>query len=190
MEYQAYTTKEEVENYLGVTIDASLNTQIATWIKAITLQIDKMANRDIYKTLPEGETVTYKYDGDGTNIVLIKDCHTITEVRVGDMVVEPLQYPSNKPYVSRLILEDMIFPKGNQNVEVDATHSMAKELPEDIKLAATVMVAGIYNNRNSAGKVGTTERIGSYQVTYHNNAQVTDFETAKMAINGYKRIAI
>lgn len=184
--YAPYTTKADIEDYIGKTIDDVSDTSIDAWIKAMTLQIDKISNRDIYKT----GTDTYKYDGDGTGITLIKDCHTITEVRVDDNPVAVLEYPSNKEYTSRIVLEGFFFSKGLQNVEVDAIHSMSKTLPEDIKFACTVLVAGIYNNRNSSGKEGTTEKIGNYSITYHSKKELTDLETAKLAISGYKRLAL
>lgn len=190
MEYKPYTTKEKVEAYLGVEIDNSLNVLVNAWIKAASQQIDKWANRDIFRALPEAGTVTYKYDGDGSNLTLIKDCHSITEVRVNGVIRTPLEYPTNKRYVSRLMFDGEVFGVGKQNVEVDATHCMAQELPEDIELAATMLVAGIHNSRKFAGKEGTTEKIGNYSISYSDESKGAEIESAKSIAHSYRRISL
>lgn len=190
MSQKPYTTREAVANYLGITIPSGLNAQVDEWILAMSEYADNIANRVLYQT----DSSTFKYDGDGSNLMVIKDCTGITEVKI-DGSVMPLdkvsQYPQNKGYTSRIALSDGYrFSKGLLNVSVTAKHGMSATLKEDVKLAVTVLVAGIYNARNSQGKVGTTERIGNYSITYREASQKTDYETAKATLSSYRRVAL
>lgn len=179
-----YTDRATVEAYAGVS--TVTNDQMTAFIKAMSLYIDAYCNRNIFAD----EVSTYLYDGDYSDILLIKDVCEIESVKISDVAVEYLTYPANKPYASRLALSSSKFPRGRQNVAVRGIQAMNAELPADIQFACTVLVAGILNARNSQGKVGTTERIGAYSVTYRDEAQQTDFATAKVTLSAYKRIAL
>lgn len=181
-----YTTKTAIENWLLKDIDASFDDQITEWIKAMSNQMDLITKRNLYRT----EEETYKYDGDGSSILHIKDCHTITEITLNDSVVEPVQYPANKPYTSRIVLEDKIWTKGLQNVTVTAIQSMNVDLPEDIKFACTVLVGGLINTQILGVKKGSTERIGNYSITYKDDQQFADYNRAMSILKRYSRIAL
>jgi hypothetical protein len=181
-----YTTKQAVENYLGVTIASGLNSQIDEWIDAMSRYIDGACNRVIFND----EEDDFSYDGDGSNSLIIKDCVDIEDVTIDGSSVEFFAYPANTPYKTQIKLESGVFPKGMQNVVVTAIQAHSKTLPNDVKFACTVLVAGIYNARNSVGKVGTTERIGNYSISYHTKEQKSDYETAKATLSAYRRIAI
>lgn len=181
-----YTDKSTIENYLLKNIDSSYSTQIDSWIKAMSLYIDKVCNRVIYTDTPE----TFKYDGDGTNSLVIKDCNTITSIKVNGTETEVFKYPANKPYTNEIKLEMGIFPKGMQNISISAKQSLTSSLPEDIKLACTILVAGIINNQIFREKSGVSESIGDYAVTYQSKEQINDFNSVKMILSTYKRLAI
>lgn len=188
-----YTTIEAVENYPLITIDEAYKGQVTDWIKAMSSQIDLMCNRSIAPAFTDSDIAieeTYYYDGDGSKLLIISDCCDISSVTIDDVETEVFKYPANKPYTSRIVLADSCFTKGNQNVAVTGIQAMNPEIPEDIKFACTVLVAGIINNQKKLDKVGTTERIGAYSVTYRDDAQMKDFETAKNILSGYKRIAL
>jgi hypothetical protein len=188
-----YTTIEAVENYPLITIDEAYKGQVTDWIKAMSSQIDFMCGRSIAPAFTDSDVAieeTYLYDGDGTRVMIIKDCCEISSVTVDDVEVEVFKYPANKPYTSRIVLEESSFTKGLQNVAVTGIQAMNPTVPSDIKFACTVLVAGIINNQKKLDKVGTTERIGSYSVTYRDDAQKSDFEVAKKILSGYKRIAL
>lgn len=188
-----YTTIEAVENYPLITIDEAYKGQVIDWIKAMSSQIDFMCNRSIAPVFTDSDVAvveTYKYDGDGSDLLIISDCCEISEVTLDGKVIEVLEYPANKPYTSRIVLDGSYFTKGRQNVTVTGIQAMNTEVPEDIKFACTVLVAGIINNQKKLDKVGTTERIGNYSVTYRDDAQMKDFETAKNILAGYKRISL
>lgn len=188
-----YTTIEAVENYALITIDDAYKGQVTDWIKAMSSQIDILCNRSIAPAFTDSDLAiveTYKYDGDGSNLLIISDCCDIDEVTLDGVVVDVLEYPANKPYTIRIVLDGKYFTKGLQNVTVTGIQAMNAEVPEDIKFACTVLVAGIINNQKKLDKVGTTERIGNYSVTYRDDAQIKDFETAKNILAGYKRISL
>lgn len=187
MSEQPYTDKESIEAYLGVTISDDLDDQLAEWILAMSRYADNVAGRILF----DSEESTYTYDGDGSDLLVIKDVVDISEVTLDGEVVAVYEYPQNKPYTSRIVLESGYrFTRGRQNVTVTGIHAMSDELLPDVKQAVTVLVAGIYNARNAQGKVGTTERIGNYSVTYREASQKTDFDTAKTILSSYKRIAL
>lgn len=186
---EAYTTIEAVYGYLGKEVPSESSeeaTLVEKWILSMSRYIDNFCKRKIYST----EEVTTLYDGDGSNLLIINDVLDPV-VKLNGSTINVLKYPTTKEYTSRIVLADgQRFSKGYQNVEVTGVHSMHLYLPEDIQLACTVLVAGIYNARNAQGKVGTTETIGDYAITYRDQAQKTDFETAKEVISSYKRITL
>lgn len=189
MDQELYTTVESLFAYMKRTAPSESSDDYAEAerrIKAMTRQIDIMANRAIYRT----EESTMKYDGDNTNMLTIKDCIDPV-VTVDGVEREVYGYPQGKEYSSRIVLEEGYrFNRGRQNVQVTGVHAMTIYLPEDIQHACNVLVAGIYNAADVQGKVGTTESIGNYSVTYRTAAQQTDFETAKKIIAGYRRISL
>lgn len=184
-----YTTELDVENYLTITIDPSFATQLGSWINAMSRWCDKYANRTLY----DDESTTMLYDGELTDLMLIDDVVDITEVKVDGVVIDPAdyyKYPQNKGYTSRIALKNGNFTSGRQNVSVTGKHAMSKTLPDDVKFACTVLVAGIVNSSILGNKKGTTEKIGGYSITYKTDAEANDFLNAKQILSGYKRIAL
>lgn len=186
-----YTDKQTIENWLLKNIDSSFDAQIDNWIKAMSIYIDEYCKRNIYRD----ELETYTYDGDNTDITLIKDVCDITEVTLNgnDITLKVYKYPQNKHYTSRLVLDrekDGLFTKGFQNITVTGIQAMNKELPEDIKFACTVLVGGIVQRQILGIKKGSTERIGSYSISYKTDEQINDYEEAKLILNNYRRIQL
>lgn len=197
MNETAYTDKTAVENYLLITIDDSFNDQIQEWIIAMSRYLDGVCNRVLYKASPE----TYLYDGDNTDILLIRDCCNITSITLNgdEQMPNVAQYPDNKVYTSRIKLKPVAssYPYHNywrygiQNIAVTGVQAMSDELLPDVKLACTILVASIVNYQIRKDIVGTTEKIGNYQITY---ATPDAEEEYKMLIKGmlssYKRITM
>lgn len=189
MENIQYTTKEDIENYILKTIDDGFDAQLGEWIKAMSNYIEHTTKRRIYRQTAE----TFKYDGDGSDLMIIGDCNNITEVKLDGNVltrdVDYTTYPKNKSYISRIVLLDGLrFTKGINNLEVTAIQAMTNSLPSDINFACTVLVAGILNSQMYNDKKGTTERIGNYSITYKDDQQIKDFEQVKQILAGYTRI--
>lgn len=180
-----YTTKALIENYLLKNIDASFNTQIDQWIVAMSRHIDKECKRNIWRDTEE----TILYDGDGTNLMIINDVIDPV-VELDGEVIEVFTYPTTKPYTSRIVRDQNCFTKGRQNVSVTGKQSMSDTLPDDIQFACTVLVAGIVRGQIFADKIGTTEKIGLYSITYKDVAQKNDIDTAMNIIKSYKRFTL
>lgn len=184
-----YTTVEAVYNYLDQTPPSESSdeySEVETYIRAMSAHCDKVANRPLYRE----EESTILYDGNGDNLLHIQDCIDPT-VTVDGVERTVYSYPTTKPYTSRIVLEEGYrFTRGRQNVAVTAVQAMNLYLPDDVQFACTVLVAGILNGKSVQGKVGTTEHIGNYSVTYRDAAQKTDFDTAKKLLQGYRRIAL
>ena len=187
-----YTDKTTIENYLLQSIDSSFDDQISAWILAMSRYIDKKCNRIIF----DDTESTVLYDGDDTNLLHIQDCNSISEVLLNnvDITSSIFEYPSNKQYTSRIVVDPngLIgkFTQGFQNVSVTGIQAMHSELPEDIKLACTILVAGIINNSILGNKAGSTERIGNYLVTYRTPSQQQDFASIQSILSTYTRIAL
>lgn len=186
MNTTAYTTKADVEDYLGTTI-TGIDAIVTSWIAAASRWIDDYCNRDIYNATES----TTKYDGDGSDILHIKDTlQSGLTVTMDGISVSPLLYPTTKDYASRLVLDDSIWNCGKQNISVTGKISMFSALPDQVKMAATILVAGMYQARNSTGKVGTRETIGNYTVEYKEGAQTIDYQSAKTNLSALRRIAV
>ena len=81
---KGYTSRQQIENYLLITVDPSFYTQINSWIEQIETYIDKTTGRNfIADTVASAKL----YDGDGTSELLIDDCVDVTEVKIDDDVL-------------------------------------------------------------------------------------------------------
>ena len=189
MNQEPYTTVASVYNYLGEEAPSESSAEyqeMESWILAMSAWIDRYCNRIIFRS--EEESISY--DGDGSRMLVIQDTINPT-VTIDGTEREVYTYPTNKPYASRIRLGDgWSFNRGIQNVVVTGVPGIAVYLPEDVQQACNVLVAGIFNAKSVQGKVGTSESIGSYSVTYREPAQQTDFANVKTILGGYKRIAI
>lgn len=185
-----YTTPEAVALYLGLTISGSdLEDAIpAQWIYAMSEYADQKANRVLYREEP----TTILYDGNGQNLLVIKDVLDPV-VELDGTVVTTYNYPTTKEYTSRIVLEEGYrFTKGRQNVSVTGVPGLSLYLKDDIQMAVTALVAGLYNNANPEDESQTiaSERIGNYQVSFTTKKQLTDYENAQAVLSSYRRIAI
>lgn len=182
-----YSTKTAVQNYLLTNIDASFDTQLTAYIEAMTEFIDGKAGYPIYT-----ETATTRiYDGSGDFIQIINPVHTITQVLVD--TVEPsntvlLKAPYNSDIKTNLTLKSGIFTADFANVSVTGKHCLAVTLPEKIKWACTVLVAGIVNQVNNQTDGVQSEKVGEYQVTYRDSKERNDYKLAMDIIGSYRRI--
>ncbi|MBA4306993.1 MAG: hypothetical protein C0429_09690 [Sphingopyxis sp.] len=182
-----YTTKTAVQNYLLTNINASFDTQLTAYIEAMSDFIDRRAG---YPIFVEDET-TRLYDGSGATAQLISPVHTITEVLVD--TVEPsdtilLKYPYNSDIKTQLTLKSGIFTDDLANVSVTGKHCLAVTLPEKIKWACTVLVAGIVNQVNNQTEGVQSEKVGEYQVSYRDSKERNDYKLALEIIDSYRRI--
>lgn len=191
MAAKGYTTKEAIENYLLIDIDASFDDQVDEWIETVEEYIDHETNKDF---APVAETPVFEdrtFDGDGTNTMDIDPCTEVEEVRfseTGDPIDadQYVLYPVRKDTTDKIKMKYLRFPIGDQNIYVSAKWGYAA-VPKDIKFAATVLVAGIINNAwQSEGEVASMT-IGRYSVTYKTKSQVDDFNKIEEILAYNKR---
>lgn len=196
---KGYTTREQVENYLLINIDASFHSQVNDWIMEVEEYIDRKTGRNF---VADTGDVLRVFDGDGTCKQIIDDCVEISKLEVGrDTVTEVdaanfVTYPLNARKLSRAVpitrieLLGAVFPRYPQIVRVTGKWGYSIHPPTDIRMAATVLVAGIINYAwNSEGEVKTMT-IGRYSVTYKDEKQWQDFEKidgAKGILETYRK---
>lgn len=184
-------TKAELQNYTGLTIDAGIETFFNTVVSGVAKYIKKVTGRNFVIPDPDNDEVRY-YDGnDGTKIA-IDDLRSFTSLVVdGETLVEDedfILYPLNAeadgvPYErieliqpatrinssSRVISNaPYIFEKGQGNIVVTGKFGYADEVPDDIKLVAMKLCAGIIkeNLGDNDVKEVTSESLGEYSVSY------------------------
>jgi hypothetical protein len=189
----AITTKVEVENYLLTAIDPSFDAQFSLWVSVIQEYINSMTNR---KVVESDTPVTFKYDGNNSNIIFIDDFRTITEVKVNDTIVDAdsdVAKPHDLGYYNQLRKGTTgIWSKGLGNIEVTGKAGMYAEdaIPQDIRFACTVLVAGIVQTSSGENKEIQSETIGRYSVSYKTDAQKVDYKNALEIIKSYRRYSI
>jgi hypothetical protein len=176
-------TKQELEQYTLKEIDNSFNSAIERWIEQTTLYIETFTGRE-FRT-PDEET-TRLFDGTGTTEMLIGDCYNIDGVTVAGEEYEVIAYPANKEQKYK-ITANRTFKLGRQNVAVTAMFGF-EEIPEDIRFACLVLVAGIVNVQVNAHK--SSESIGNYSVSYETESQRDDFKRATQILQMYRTIPI
>jgi len=194
-----YTTEVDVENYLLTTIDPSFNSaegsdkQIDKWIEAMSRFADRKTNR----TLVDSVETARKFDGNGRTEMMIDEVNAITALTVDDVDVlaSVLQYPTSEPRTSEIKMQSQYFTKGLQNVEVTGIFAMfgatdVDDVPEDIRHAVTVLVAGIVNHAMNKTNDVKSEKVGQYSVTYTDPNQSRDYMTAMQTLNAYRRVAV
>lgn len=180
-----YTDRTAVLNYLTVSVDAAFNSQIDEWIGGMSRFMDQYCGRTLVSETPS----THKFDGNGRTELVIDEVNSISAVRVSDTVVTPLQYPANTNPKYKLVFERDVFTVGRQNVEVDGIFAKFAALPEDLKFACTVLVAGIVNQNKNQNLDVKSERIGQYTVTYKDEEHRADIKRAMQILDLHKRVA-
>lgn len=186
----ALTTIEKVENYTLLDVEEYFQPTVQEYIDSVTAYIERFTGR---KFTADEEASERIYDGTDSAELFIDDAVEITEVKLFDEVLEETDYklyPANSLPKTRIILPYRIFHSGAQNVTVTAKWGYGEEVPADLEMAATVMVAGIINTQTSTDGEVQSETIGRYSVTYKTgSSQEHDFEDAQRILKMYRRLA-
>lgn len=185
-----YTTISAVENYTLKEIDPAFQPQVTEWITGVSLAMDQEANRTLVAEDTDSELF---FDGTGKTALAIDDYVTITSVEVGDVygenfaaITDFVKYPAVAPF-RRLIRREGYFDCGIQNVKVTGRAGYFAALPEDIKFAATVLVAGIINAQEPGASRKKSESIGNYSVSYTDEKGIADYKQALAIVAKYRR---
>ena len=133
------------------------------------------------------------YDGDNTDTILIDDCISIKEIKIGTTIVDKENYfiyPTNSTPKWKLVYRKGHWPKGNQNITINAKWGYSVDCPRDITLATTILVSGIINYAwKDEGEVQSMT-IGRYTVSYKNEKQWQDFEKIEEILTYYQKQVI
>lgn len=197
MASKGYTTRQQIENYLLITIDPSFYTQVDNWIEEIEDYIDQITGRNF--VADSADAVRY-YDGDNSASLLIDDAVSISEIKIGDndaLVADttPLDadgdfilYPANRLPISKIQLRASSFPSTPLRcIKVTGKFGYSVAAPADIMQAATILVAGIINySWNAEGEVSSMT-IGRYSVTYKTDQSWKDFERVPDILKHYRK---
>jgi len=194
---RGYTAKIAIENYLLTNIDSSFDTQIDTWIEAVEKYIENYTGRIF---IADTEATEKKYDGDGEDTIFVDDFISLISVYLGTTLLDSetddpddpdyYQYPANTEYKNKLEVIGGVFSEGHKNVKITAKWGYSATVPEDIKHAATIIVAGIINASNKSVKSVRSETTGRYTIQYSNEKGWNDYAEAIKILNLYRKLVI
>lgn len=189
---KGYTTRQQIENYLLTTIDASFYTQINDWITQMEKYVEQKTNRVFVADTIESARL---YDGDGSSEMLIDECISVSEITIDGgtplvVTTEYMLYPANSTPKNKIKLLSDRFIKGNQNISVKAKWGYSVAVPDDIKFAVTVLVSGIINYSGDMEGEVKSMSIGSYSVTYKDEKQWQDFERIADILKANKKMGV
>ena len=190
----AITDKTAIQNYLLIDIDSQFNSQIDEWIQGVYEYMCNATNRQL---LADEDESACLYDGNNKNSLLVDDFVSISKVEwkyqggsdFQDITDDTFSYPANRTPKYK-IETTWAFPRGRQNVRITGLrgYTTQDKLPMDLKLAATILVAGIINYSSNVSKEVKTESIGRYTVTYDTEEDKKDYATAMETLKNYTRI--
>lgn len=179
-----YTTKEQVEKYVGETITANID----LYIKASSDFIENYTGRKFYKS---DEEVRY-YDGNNKTELVIDPAISIVSVEMSSderATYEDVEYiiiPYNELPIMRLAIVNNRFISSRKSIKVTGRFGYSECPPDDIKLMATILSASMYKGKSSAEIA--SEKIGDYSVSFENEEGITDLSNIKKMLNKYKKL--
>ena len=191
-----YTTQQKVEDFLKKTVDYSLTDYILSaqdYIEGYTKRVFSACSTASARL----------FDGKGKQELLIDDCISITKVELGNdqygntftevlstgtdrYIPLPNNYSALKVPITKILLTQKLFDFGMQNAKITAKWGYSEDVPSDISFVATVLVAGMFNAKNSVNGMNS-ETIGSYSVSYNNQEQLNAFNRAISMLQRYKK---
>jgi hypothetical protein len=196
---KGYCQVEDIENYTLTDVEESFEDNVEFWIGAMEQHIEKETGRVF---IADSVASKRKYDGNDLNEIYIDECIEISGLKIYDDMgnttydltkdTHYLVYPYNTLPIRKLmsksynVLGFTRFLRGQGNVEVNAKWGYSAAVPDGIKFATIVLVAGIVNFSNNADGEVKSEKIGDYQVTYKDD-QWKDFEMAKEIIGQFTK---
>ena len=191
---KGYCTSEDIEAYTLTDILDSFEPNVEKWIGAMEEFIDQETGRSF---IADETAVSRFFDGDGDSEFFTDENIEIEFVKIYDSEdtleytlldgVHILSHPYNEKPIRKIFakpnnaLNFSTFPRGLRNIEISAKWGFSENVPEQIRQACTVLVAGIVNFSNNADGEVKSEKIGDYSVTYKDN-NFEDFQRAKAII--------
>ena len=193
----SYSNEGKVENYLTIDIDNSFSSQIADWAEAVDSYIDKFCGRTFGETVSE----TRYFDGNGKKELDIDDFVSLDTVQIlepnSDDVMDTLTegkeedyivYPYNSAPYFRLIMTALsstaVWSTGIKRIKITGTWGRAN-VPKDIELAATMLLAGVVEKGLKGGSV-QSESLGDYSVTFKMVDDISSVMGVKEILEKYR----
>lgn len=207
MSAKGYTTEVKVETFLNEAIESGK-------VDDAILQAERFIDEYTGRNFKADTTATArKYDGDGSQELIIDDCVDVTKVEVGsnyygdsyteivahdsvgagtDVYYElPNNYSAKNLPIRKLLLRARHFCEGLQNHQITGKWGYSVSVPSDVELAATILVASVYKYGRSGGLGGVkSEKIGDYSVSFNDDQSKADFERAMEILDRYKKFEI
>jgi len=196
----AYIQKSQIENYLMTDIGNSFDTQITDWISSAETYINKYVGRQ--NGFEELEASAKYYDGNGLREIDIDECIEVTAVEILEANSSDVEwtltegqendyitYPYNDTPIYRIKLVNTssvgAFYNGKKRIKITAKWGYKSTVPEDIKLATTILVAGVVEQGLKGGKV-KNESLGDYSVAFEMMEDSPNILSVNKILNHYK----
>lgn len=209
----AYCTKTDIENYLQIGIDDSLDSQITAWIASATAWINRYTDRQF-----EAAAAIRKYDGNGKDSLVVDDFLSLSAIwfvsndatsdnnsrqqTVSSFLKyqnsDPNKTPYNKLVISPYASSTIEFPIGYQNVWVHGVFGYTAEVPADISLVCTKLVASVVKVGKDDGMAQFAEADLSISYISFDKLvnmdvgvkEVLDWYKKKMRLTGFRTIRV
>jgi len=179
----AYITKTDVLNYLQIETNAFIDAGFANWLASVEAFIEKYTGTIFEKTSSEdryfdgnGKSILYLTQEDdlmsidASKLLILNSNGTtlaiLTEGQSNDFLLYPLN--TTPKFEIRLSPGSSIgsFIKGDRRVKITGVWGNADSVPNDIKLAATQLIAEIVKEGGVGGGDIKSTSLGDYSVTY------------------------
>lgn len=202
---RAYCELADVESYLLIDIEDSFEAQVKSWIEDMTQYIESETGR-IFKADDVASEKKYeieKYDAnaigrykESVKDLYIDECIAVSSLKIDGEEIDDddyISYPANILPITRIHLTDnsgLVFPRGEQNISVDAEWGYSATPPNEIKFACVVLVSGIINNAWSSEGEIESMTLGRYSVNFKEEKQLKDFDSVKRILEKYHKIKL
>lgn len=186
-------TKTDVQNYLGIVIDSSLNGYIDTLIASAQGYIELYTDREF--TVADADTTRY-FDGNGLTTLNIDDLREVTSVTVDGVALTnntdyfllpykdtvktqiKLSQPSTRLNSNSRISSSSpyVFEEAQRNIVIVGKFGYSVTAPDPIKTACMSIVAS-YLKQNISDKdlkEVNSESLGDYSVSYSKTTEIAD----------------
>lgn len=166
----AFTTKANIEKFIGSTIPSGDVTYLNILISAVDRYIETITGR---KFIYDAESSYRYYDGDNQREIMIDNCKSIEEVSILDEygnVVETVNsadyhtYPLNETNKFSIYLKFRRAPYAKRTIKIKAKWGSFDTAPDDIVYAATALVGNMYLAQQDKGI--KSESLGAYSVSF------------------------
>lgn len=202
MPSRQYITESDLAVFLGESVPTG---EAEEAIKQATALVEAITDR-VWEA--DDTAVERRFSGNDRENLLIDECIEITEVKLaldhyGDTyeVLSPEvvngYYPMPRDYaeqgepIYKLHLRGRVWLPGSANHIITARWGYSETPPDDIKLATTILSAGVYKY-NRGGGMGNikSERIGNYSVAYDNDSDWDAYDNSMKTLQTRRRIRL